>query len=145
MIYGQLKGCADVYRAGYHGYTPYVRENLADRRAMMLSREKIECIFWKGYQNLKLRAWMTAVFAMAWWGVLYPELCFTEETCQTVIASESGEPNEGLESTQQTGATQADIQQIPMQQTTYRDLLKATGDDMIVKSRFLEWLEQYMP
>lgn len=73
------------------------------------------------------------MFAAAWWGILYPELCFTEETCQAVMTADGEDAGK-----------QSDEQQMVSQQITYKDILEATGDDVVVKSRFLEWLEECM-
>ena len=55
---------------------------------VMWNKARMEQILWKGYYNLKIRAWMTVAFAASWWGILYPELCFTEATCQAVVIEE---------------------------------------------------------
>ena len=61
-------------------------------------------------------------FAFAWWGLLYPELCFTEDTFRQVIV-EDGEV-------------------ITVKEACYRELLDAEGDDIVIESRWLEWLEE---
>lgn len=95
----------------------------------MWNRANIEKTLWKGYYNLKIRAWMTVAFAASWWGILYPELCFTEATCQAVVIEE---------------CAVTENQQDDLCQPTYREMLKATGDEVVVKSRFLEWMGQYI-
>ena len=60
-------------------------------------------------------------FAFAWWGLLYPELCFTEDTFRQVIV-EDGEV-------------------ITVKEACYREILDAEGDDIVIESRLLEWLE----
>jgi len=72
--------------------------------------------------NLRFRTAVIAVFAFVWWGVLYPELCFTKETCEQVIIVD-GEETEA-------------------QQEDYQGILEASGDEVVIKSRFFEWLEQ---
>ncbi len=54
-------------------------------------------------------------FAFAWWGLLYPELCFTEDTFRQVIV-EDGEV-------------------ITVKEACYREILD-------IESRLLEWLEE---
>lgn len=104
----------------------------------MWNREIIEQFFRKGYQSLKIKTWLATVFAAAWWGILYPELCFTEETCQAVVMEDS-------EAAAQQETEQPDeAQRIVSQQMTYKEVLEATGDDVVIKSRFFEWLEQYI-
>ena len=61
-------------------------------------------------------------FAFAWWGLLYPELCFTEDTFRQVIV-EDGEV-------------------ITVKEACYREILDAEGDDIVIESRLLEWLEE---
>ena len=36
----------------------------------------------------KVRTLAVSVFALAWWGILYPELCFTEDTFEQVVTVE---------------------------------------------------------
>ena len=60
--------------------------------------------------------------AFAWWGLLYPELCFTEDTFRQVIV-EDGEV-------------------ITVKEACYREILDAEGDDIVIESRLLEWLEE---
>ena len=50
-------------------------------------------------------------FAFAWWGLLYPELCFTEDTFRQVIV-EDGEV-------------------ITVKEACYREILDAEGDDIV--------------
>ena len=61
-------------------------------------------------------------FSFAWWGLLYPELCFTEDTFRQVIV-EDGEV-------------------ITVKEACYREILDAEGDDIVIESRLLEWLEE---
>lgn len=75
--------------------------------------------FWKKDSALKVSCWF---FAFAWWGLLYPELCFTEDTFRQVIV-EDGEV-------------------ITVKEACYREILDAEGDDIVIESRLLEWLEE---
>lgn len=70
----------------------------------------------------RIRSLAVTVFAVAWWGILYPELCFTEETFEQVIVTEAC--------------------QEMTQQEVYEHLLMASGDEIVIKSRFLEWLDE---
>ena len=88
----------------------------------MWNRQTMKQILLKGYYDLRLRAAMTGAFALAWWGILYPELCFTDSTYTQVIV--------------------ADGQEIEVEQSDYRDFLQAEGDEIVIKSRLLEWIEQ---
>lgn len=77
----------------------------------------------RGYYDLRVRTAAAAVFALAWWGVLYPELFFTESVFEQIIVSDGRE--------------------VVSEQADYRDILGASGDEIVVKSRLLEWLEQH--
>jgi len=63
------------------------------------------------------------LFAAVWWGIFYPELCFTEETCEAVRTDE----------------TQADG--MP-EEIGALEIWCASGDEIVISSRFLEWLEE---
>lgn len=69
-----------------------------------------------------LRTLAVSIFALAWWGILYPELCFTEETFEQVVTEEEFQ-----------GMTEQEI---------YEHLLEASGDEVVIRSRLLEWLEE---
>lgn len=105
----------------------------------MWNRANIEKTLWKGYYNLKIRAWMTVAFAASWWGILYPELCFTEATCQAVVIEECAVAED-----QQDDMCIKDKSQEELRQPTYREMLETSGDEVVVKSRFLEWVGEYI-
>ena len=88
----------------------------------MWNREILKKIMLRAYCDLRLRAAAVSVFAFVWWGILYPELCFTENTYEQI----------GVVDDEETEAKQAD----------YRDVLSASGNEIIIKSRLWEWLEQ---
>ncbi len=75
-----------------------------------------------GYNDLRISTAVAAMLVLTWWGVLYPELCFTEDTYEQIII--------------------VDGQEIVSDQADYRDILGASGDEVVVRSRLLEWLEQ---
>ena len=70
----------------------------------------------------RFKCMLLVFFAFAWWGLLYPELCFTEDTFRQVIV-EDGEV-------------------ITVKEACYREILDAEGDDIVIESRLLEWLEE---
>lgn len=72
--------------------------------------------------QMRLQALVTGIFALAWWGILYPELCFTQDTCQQIVI-ENGEEK-------------------VVEETDYRDILAAGEDEIVIKSRLVEWLEE---
>lgn len=59
--------------------------------------------------------------ALIWWGVLYPELCFPQDTYD-IICEEEGE--------------------IPADES-YCRLLWADEEQIVIKSRLWEWIEQH--
>lgn len=90
----------------------------------MIDRQNIQQVLLKVYRDARLRTAAAGVMALAWWGLLYPELCFTDSTCAQV--------------------TVTDGQEIEAGQADYRDVLNATGDEIVVGSRLLEWLQEKM-
>lgn len=71
----------------------------------------------------KGRTIAVCMFAAAWWGVFYPELCFTEETCEAVRTEESG-----------AGDGQIDVGEI----------WRADSGEIVISSKFLEWCEKHL-
>lgn len=63
------------------------------------------------------------LFAVVWWGIFYPELCFTEETCEAVMSDER--LTDGIPG--QIGAA---------------EVWRASEDEIVISSRFLEWFEE---
>ena len=88
----------------------------------MWNRQIIKQILLKRYYDLRIRAVMTGMFAFVWWGILYPELCFTDSTYTQVSV--------------------VDGQEIETEQPDYRDFLQVESDGIVIKSRLLEWIEQ---
>lgn len=74
------------------------------------------------YCDIRLRAAVTGVLALVWWGILYPELSFTEAVFQEILVTDDGERIVG--------------------ETDCRGLLDAAGDEIVIGSRLWEWLEQ---
>lgn len=88
----------------------------------MWNRQYARQLFMRGYRDLRIRTAAAVLFALMWWGVLYPELCFTDNTYEQIVI--------------------VDGEEIVLEETDCRDLLHATGDEVVVKSRLLEWLEE---
>ena len=88
----------------------------------MLNRHSVRRFLLNGCNDLRIRTAVMVMLALTWWGVLYPELCFTEDTYEQIIV--------------------VDGQEIVADQVDYRDILGASGDEVVVRSRLLEWLEQ---
>lgn len=74
----------------------------------------------KMYCNLRIHAAAAGALACVWWGILYPELCFSDSTYEQVVA-DSGE--------------------VEAKQGNYQDILGAAGNEIVIKSRLLEWIE----
>lgn len=88
----------------------------------MWNKERLKSFLQQSYYDLRLRTAAVSILAFAWWGLLYPELCFTENTCEQVIVSQG--------------------QEIVTKQADYKEILNASGNEIVVRSRFLEWLEE---
>ena len=88
----------------------------------MWNRQIIKQIALRAYFDVRLRMAAVSVFALTWWGILYPELCFSDNTYTQVDV--------------------VDGQEIETEQTDYRDILNASSDEIVIKSRLFEWIEQ---
>ncbi|MCH5262845.1 MAG: hypothetical protein J1F42_08025 [Lachnospiraceae bacterium] len=86
----------------------------------MWNRQIIMQITQKMYCNLRIHAAAAGALACVWWGILYPELCFSDSTYEQVVA-DSGE--------------------VEAKQGNYQDILGAAGNEIVIKSRLLEWIE----
>ena len=74
-------------------------------------------------RDLRLRAVVIGAAACVWWGVLYPELCFADGTYERTAADADCE----------NGCAAAD---------SADGILRASGDEIAVCSRILEWIGQ---
>lgn len=88
----------------------------------MWNKESLKSYLHQSYYDLRLRTAVVSILAFAWWGLLYPELCFTENTYEQVIVSQG--------------------QEIVTEHADYQEILNASGNEIVVRSRFLEWLEE---
>ncbi len=78
------------------------------------------------WEGIKIVLCVCAV--MGWWGVLYPELVLTTDTCR--IFDDSGSEGQEIQKGQE----------CPAGQDIYWDLLKAEKGDIRFRSRlFTEW------
>lgn len=71
--------------------------------------------------------------ALLWWGVLYPELCFPEDTYE-IICEHNGETNQDIS---------IDAKKWQITDESCYGMLDADEERIIVSSRFLEWLKRY--
>ena len=67
----------------------------------------------------KIRAFAACILATAWWSVFYPELCFTQETCEVI--SDSGMQSEEIDAA---------------------EIWRSSGEELVISSRFLEWCDK---
>ena len=88
----------------------------------MWNGQIIKQIALRAYCDMRFRTAAAGVFALTWWGILYPELCFSENTYAQVET--------------------VDGQEIETERSDYHDILNASGDEIVIKSRLLEWIEQ---
>jgi len=77
------------------------------------------------------------MFAMAWWSIFYPELCFADGTCETVQTAE--EKNAVGQTADKTGKG-ALIQNGGTNRAS--GILQAENDEIVISSRLLEWCEE---
>lgn len=78
-------------------------------------------------------------FGLCVWCVLYPELCFPQDTYEAVY--EAGEGSAAKEGVEKEGAEQ---ESSALTEENCCRLLRADKEQVIVKSRLLEWLEQHI-
>ncbi|MCM1268972.1 MAG: hypothetical protein NC302_13805 [Bacteroidales bacterium] len=71
---------------------------------------------WKWSKSLA-----ACVFAAAWWGIFYPELCFSEETCAVVRTEDAQSRTEEIDAAA---------------------VWRASGDEIVIGSRLWEWCEE---
>ena len=67
----------------------------------------------------KGRAFAACILAAAWWSVFYPELCFTQETCEVI--------SDGRMQTEEIDAA---------------EIWRSSGEELVISSRFLEWCDK---
>lgn len=94
-------------------------------------------------KNVKRLA--VCLFAAVWWGIFYPELCFSEETCAAVAPEEAQASDLSVQGERigaggvpgaETGVSTASGQ------IEATEVWHASGDEIVISSRFLEWLEE---
>lgn len=94
-------------------------------------------------KNVKRLA--VCLFAAVWWGIFYPELCFTEETC-AAVTSEEAQANDLSVQEEATGARGVPRAETGVSTTSEQieasEVWHASGDEIVISSRLLEWLEE---
>lgn len=94
-------------------------------------------------KNMKKLA--ACLFAAVWWGIFYPELCFSEETCAAVTPEEAQMSDLSVQE-KRTGAggmpgAGTGVSTAP-EQIEAAEVWRASGDEIVISSRLLEWLEE---
>ena len=88
----------------------------------MWNKQTLKQIMLRVYSDVRIHTAAAGLAAFVWWGLLYPELCFTENTYEQVII--------------------VDGEAVEVEQTDCQDVLGASGHQIVVKSRLWEWIEQ---
>ncbi len=97
------------------------------------------CLY--GFYDLRVRALTTGVLALAWWGLWYPELCFTDGTYEKVTAAEEQAAGSAGESSQDDPGADGEADWGKAYDGS-ADILRAKPGEIVIKSRVLEWLAQ---
>lgn len=92
----------------------------------------------------KGRMLAACMFAMAWWSIFYPELCFAEGTYETMQNAETeqgaGQTAVLLEQEADEAGTNVNAQDAGM--NTASGILRAKDDEIVISSRLFEWCEE---
>ena len=67
----------------------------------------------------KGKAFAACILATAWWSVFYPELCFTQETCEVISDSK-----------------------VQTEEIDAAEIWRSSGEELVISSRLLEWCEK---
>lgn len=78
---------------------------------------------WKGRLRLIITGVFTGMSAFVWWFLLYPELCFPQDTYEIVYEAEGEEESFSEEE-------------------IYNQLMMADDGQIVIKSKILEWLKK---
>ena len=84
------------------------------------------------------------MFAAAWWSLFYPELCFTEETCETVQTVDTGQAT-GQTAVSQSREAEETGRSVPAQDAGLNmvsGIMRAEDDEIVISSRLLDWFEE---
>ena len=83
----------------------------------------------------KGQALAVCTLAAAWWSIFYPELCFTEETCEAVRIEET----DGTAGKLETGKADEAAGKIEA-----GEVWQASVDNLVISSKFLEWCQEHL-
>lgn len=94
-------------------------------------------VMWKISKRLA-----ACMFAAAWWGIFYPELCFSEDTCAVVRTEETQEENGSAQEENGEARERKKGRQSCPEEMEAADIWQASGDRIVIRSRFWEWCEE---
>lgn len=77
------------------------------------------------------------VFAAVWWGIFYPELCFSEETCALVRTENAQDESRETQSQAEHWWNRSGLEEIDA-----AAVWRASGDEIKIRSRLWEWCEE---
>lgn len=77
------------------------------------------------------------VFAAVWWGIFYPELCFSEETCALVQTEKAQDESKETQRQAERWWKQSGLEEIDA-----AAVWRASGDEIKISSRLWEWCEE---
>jgi len=109
---------------------------------------------WEKIMWNRTKALAVCMFAVAWWGVFYPELCFTEETCEAVQTGETVSAAGGKDDGETAAAGGKDAGRVASAgqmgagesvsggQIDAGEIWRADSGGLVISSRFLEWCEE---
>lgn len=93
------------------------------------------------------KALAACTFAAAWWSVFYPELCFTEDTCEAVRTEEADGTFGKTEAGKVDGFSEKFGSGIVIADEAAGtieagEVWNASGDSLVISSKFLEWCRE---
>ncbi|MCM1261744.1 MAG: hypothetical protein NC313_03410 [Butyrivibrio sp.] len=85
----------------------------------LLKSDKKQSPKWKEYLRMTVTGAIMGMSACVWWFFLYPELCFPDDTYEIVYETKEGSGEEDI----------------------YDMLMYSDEEQIVIKSRILEWLK----
>ncbi|MBO5210121.1 MAG: hypothetical protein J6B68_12405 [Lachnospiraceae bacterium] len=90
----------------------------------------------------KLRLFLAGTFAFIWWFLFYPELCFSEDTYVVAYQGETYDAATWQKVYADKMQNVEGVEPIEMSEEFCEQLLQADEEQIIVKSRLLEFWQQ---
>lgn len=88
----------------------------------LLKSDIKRCSKWKEYLRMAATGIFMATSAFVWWFLLYPELCFPEDTYEIVCEEQEMEED--------------------CSEETFSQLMLSDEGQLVIKSRILEWIRK---